>query len=1038
MKRYSWFILILVLFLTPQVWADDTDIYGTTTISVTPNVLIIFDTSGSMSTQDVTGEPYAPGTIYSGSRNNNAVYQRAKRSYSLFADDIDRLNCPAVKTALQTDGYVDGKIRDSGRNYTCGGGNKELYLGNWLNYDSSGLGTLKTRTEVAQEVIENLITNTNNVNFGLMRFNNDQGGRLVATMGTDKASLISIVNSLPASGWTPLAETLAEAGLYFAGKKSWFNGSSGTYSSDCDNNGNGCYQYTTPMTLRCQKNYIILMTDGEPTYDRSSKLSSGAYINGDTIGDYDKDGNDPGSYGSYGSDYLDDVAKYLYDNDLNPNLGTAGESFEKQNVVVYTIGFRTEQQLLSDTAQNGGGLYFTANSISGLSAAFQQIIADIADVSAVFVSPVVPVSRMNRTFAGNSLYVGFFKPNEDGRWAGNLKKYGLNDQGIIVDADGVPATQDNGSIKDNAWSFWSDSPDGADVLLGGIGGVLLDQTTRNLYTDIGSVLTDFSTTNSLITATTLDVSNSTEKDSVINDIHGGSRSWILGDILHSEPSVIHYDIDHNGTLDESFIFTGGNDGIMHCFKDTDGSEVWGYIPGDLLTRLKEFSDGSTNHKYFVDGVPVVYQSAGQKILFFGERRGGYDYYALDVTTYNLPSYKYTIGQMFLKNEDGNNDGILDGDGALLGQSWSEATVHKIKISSGSEMVFLMAGGYDENQDKPLPANPLDIQPNERKVDDQVGRAVYTIDVSTGAISKLNVNAGYYADMTHCIVDVAGFDSNGNGYTNRVYAGDLGGNIFAFKDDGTNEDDGPIEGGGDGVWNRRKLFSASADGVQRKIFYSPDAVAETFGEMIFFGTGDRADPEETGVVDRIYAVKNYWENPGTFSTLTESDLWDVTEDLIVLGSLTDQALARTKLAEKDGWFIRLDHYAGEKVTSPVLVYSGVVYFTTYTPETSTVSSSDACEAVSGRGQARLYALKYKTGEAAFEWSDIAETDADGNTVNRGRWDRSKVIGTSIASAPVVAVLRGGPKIFIGVEGGIKTVNPNVTKALETFFWRQINN
>ena len=1041
MNRYAWVIIILLFILTPRLWADDTDIYGTTSISVTPNILIIFDTSGSMSTQDVTGEPYAPGTTYSGSRTNNAVYQKASRSYYLFADDIDDLNCPAVKTALRTDGHVNDKIRDSGRNYTCGGGKKDLYLGNWLNYDSSGLGTLKTRTEVAKEVITNLITNTNNVNFGLMRFNNDQGGRLVATIGTDKASLISTVNNLPASGWTPLAETLAEAGLYFAGKKSWFNGSSGTYSYDCDNNGNGCYQYTTPMTLRCQKNYIILMTDGEPTYDQSSKLASGTYINGDTIGDYDKDGNDPGSYGSYGSDYLDDVAKYLYSNDLNSSLGTAGESFEKQNVVVYTIGFRTEQELLSDTAQNGGGLYFTANSISGLSAAFQQIIADIADVSAVFVSPVVPVSRMNRTFAGNSLYVGFFKPKEDGRWAGNLKKYGLNDQGIIVDADGVPATQDNGSIKDNAWSFWSDSPDGADVLLGGIGGVLLDQTTRNLYTDIGSVLTDFSTTNSLITATTLDVSNATEKDSVINDIHGGSRSWILGDILHSEPSVIHYDIDHNGTLDESFIFTGGNDGIMHCFKDSDGSEVWGYIPGDLLTRLKEFSDGSTNHKYFVDGVPVVYQSEppadDQKILFFGERRGGYNYYALDITTYNLPSYKYTIGQTFLKNEDGNNDGILDGDGALLGQSWSEATVHKIKTSSGSETVFLMAGGYDENQDKPLPANPLDIQPNERQVDDQVGRAVYTIDVSTGAIGKLNVNAGYYADMTHSIVDVAGFDSNGNEYTNRVYAGDLSGNIFAFEDDGTYQEPG------DGVWSRRKFFSASADdGVQRKIFYAPDAVAERYdsmiGEMIFFGTGDRADPEETGVVDRIYAVKNYWEDPSTFSTLTESDLWDVTGDLIVLGSLTDQALARTKLAEKDGWFIRLDHYAGEKVTSPVLVYSGVVYFTTYTPETSTVSSSDACEVVSGRGQARLYALKYKTGEAAFEWSDEAETDADGNTVNRGRWDRSKVIGTSIASAPVVAVLRGGPKIFIGVEGGIKTVNPNVTKALETFFWRQINN
>ena len=490
MKRYSWFILILVLFLTPQVWADDTDIYGTTTISVTPNVLIIFDTSGSMSIQDVPGEPYAPGTTYSGYYTTNAVYEKGWRwNYDTFAYDIDDLNCPSVKTALQTDGNIRDKIQNSRGDYECGGNKRTLYLGNFLNYDSSGVGDLKTRTEVAKEVIKQLITKTDNVNLGLMRFNNDQGGRVLIGCGTaDKATLINTVDHLPASDWTPLAETLAEAGLYFAGKKSWFNDGNG-YDYDCYYNGNGCYQYTSPMQYRCQKNYIILMTDGEPTYDNSSKLSSGTYINGDTIGDYDEDGNESSRhYDDNGSDYLDDVAKYLYDNDLNSSLGTTGESFKKQNVVVYTIGFQTEQTLLSETAENGGGLYFTANSISGLSAAFNQIIADIADVSAVFVSPVVPVSRMNRTYAGNSLYVGFFKPKEDGRWAGNIKKYGLNDQGIIVDADGVPATLDNGSIKDNARSFWSGSPDGADVLLGGIGGLLLDQATRNLYTYMGVII----------------------------------------------------------------------------------------------------------------------------------------------------------------------------------------------------------------------------------------------------------------------------------------------------------------------------------------------------------------------------------------------------------------------------------------------------------------------------------------------------------------------------------------------------------------------
>ncbi len=1030
MKRCSLFILILVLFLTPQLWADDTDIYGTSTISMPPNILIVFDTSGSMTTQDVPGDPYDPNTAYTGPYTSDAVYQKVCGwgcSYDPFAASINDLNCPDVKTALETDGYkTDAVIMDSSGGHVCGGSGKDLYLGNWINYDENYNTGLRTRTEVAKEVITQVINDTNDVRFGLMRFNNnsgdDQGGYIVEDIGADKTTLINAVNSLPASGYTPLAETLAEAGLYFAGKTSWFNGSSGSYDYNCDTSGSGCKQYTSPMQYRCQKNYIILMTDGESTQDQDSKLTSGTYINGDNIGDYDNDGNDPGSYSDNGSDYLDDVAKYLYDNDINSSLGTSGDTFEKQNVIIYTIGFRTDNQLLAQTAYHGGGLYYTANSISGLTAAFQKIMSDIADVNSVFVSPVVPMSQMNRTFAGSSLYVGFFKPQVDGEWAGNIKKYGLDDQGMIVDADGLYATLADGTIKDNARSFWSTSADGPNVLEGGLGTILLDQASRNLYTylglspDLTHPSNEFSIANSSnLTATTLGVSTVAEKDSVIDDIHGVGKSWKLGDILHSKPAVIHYDTDGNGSLDETFIFAGSNEGIMHCFKDSDGSETWGFIPPDLLTRLKELSDGSTNHKYFVDGVPKVYQNSGQKILFFGERRGGYNYYALDVTTYNSPTYLYSIGQTFLVGEDGDNNGSADGVDATLGQSWSEPTVHEIQTSSGPETVFLMAGGYDDNQDQATPS-----------ATDSTGRAIFTVQVSNGAIGKLNINAGNYADMTHCILDVAGFDTNGNQYTNRIYAGDLAGNMFAFENDD-----------GDDTWSRRKLFSASAvDGVKRKIFYSPDAVGERYGEMIFFGTGDRADPEETGVVNRIYAVKNEWTGAG-FSTLTEADLVDVTADLIVLGDATQRAQERVDLETKKGWYIRLEHL-GEKVTSAVTVFDGVVYFTTYTPESGGPPPLDPCVDVSGRGEARLYAVNYKTGEAAFEWSTIYEEDGDPKEVAKGKYDREYMIGTSIASAPVIAVMRGGPQIYIGVEGGVKKEDPNVTQVLETLYWRQMDN
>ncbi|MBW1815441.1 MAG: VWA domain-containing protein [Deltaproteobacteria bacterium] len=254
MKRCLFIVLALVLIVSSRLGADDTSIYGTESISIAPNILIIFDTSGSMSTEDVPGEYYNPATYYSGDYTNNAVYQKVYGwlggwSYDLFASNVNDLNCPDVKTALETYGYdLDTNIGDSGDGYTCTGSEKDLYMGNWINYDEAGYGILKSRTEVAKEVITSVINNTDNVRFGLMRFNDDQGGRIVQECGADKTTLISTINVFPASGWTPLAETLAEAGLYFAGKESWYN-DTGTYS--------------TPMQYRCQNNYIILMTDGE-------------------------------------------------------------------------------------------------------------------------------------------------------------------------------------------------------------------------------------------------------------------------------------------------------------------------------------------------------------------------------------------------------------------------------------------------------------------------------------------------------------------------------------------------------------------------------------------------------------------------------------------------------------------------------------------------------------------------------------------------------------------------------------------------------
>ena len=137
----------------------------------------------------------------------------------------------------------------------------------------------------------------------------------------------------------------------------------------------------------------------------------------------------------------------------------------------------------------------------------------------------------------------------------------------------------------------------------------------------------------------------------------------------------------------------------------------------------------------------------------------------------------------------------------------------------------------------------------------------------------------------------------------------------------------------------------------------------------------------------------------------------------------------------GWYIRLEN-PGEKVVASPRVYGGVVYFTTYTPpETGGGDPGDPCAVSTVRGVARLYAVNYETGASVHNFSDIVETDGDSEVVELGKHDRVVALGTAIPSAPVIAILEGGARIFIGVEGGIVSLAAIETPDMHRYFWHQ---
>jgi type IV pilus assembly protein PilY1 len=1000
-KKILYFVGLLI-FLNPlaQALALDTDLYVVTSAEVEPNILIIFDNSGSMN-ELISGVVYDPNITYTYVASNypNRVYYRTTGgNWNVYRNDVSEIACDSIRTTLISEGFYTGRIRysDSG----CGNTrNVNLRTGNYLNYmQATGGPADQPKLDVAKRIVKSFINTTSGVRFGAMIFNNNEGGRILRQVrdmtDANRTDLTSAIGALPAGTWTPLAETLYEAGLYFKGAQSHFN--SGTY--------------TSPIQYYCQKNYVILVTDGISTMDRNPIL-------GTAIGDRDGDGREPGGaheeyYEDQGSDYLDDVAKYLHETDLHSGLQ------KTQNLTIYTIGFTISSSLLERAAQHGGGKYFYSQNAQDFIAALQQIIDEILTKSTSYVAPVVPISQMEKTSAGDRMYLAMFKPTMKTFWKGNIKKYGIATEntetigiGAVIGSNGMQVMDSENKIDDGAISFWSSEADGGEVEKGGVGDILQDRTSaRNIYTYLGSNvnLTDssnaFTLANSAITPSLLglDVTDATGRNNVINFIHGSDaydengngnhsekREWILGAFIHSRPLVLHYD-DVN-----SVIFAGANDGMLHAFDDDSGSELWAFIPPNLLSNLKNLNGEII--EFSVDGSPKVYIERDAEgtllkaILIFGLRRGGNRYIALDITNRLSPKLLWEISP--------STSGYSE-----LGQSWSAPQLGKIQYGEGEKWVAFISGGYDENQDNlPVAAN------------DSKGRGIYVVDILTGGLIWSYSYAKNSA-MSYCIPsDIARVDTNGDGKIDRLYVGDAGGRIWRFD----------IGNPDVNTWTAKMIFKSNTlSGDQRKIFYPPDVTLEKDSgnyEMLFFATGDREHPKAMTNVNRLYAVKD--KNPA--AVLTETDLLDVTLDLLQdpNTSEADKTAIMNSLGTKSGWFIILNENVGEKSLSSPVVFYGIVYYTSFTP--SSGSESDICFV--GEGTGRMYALKYKSGNAAFN----LDGSLDGRVT---RSDRVALIGTGIPSGVIITFIGGTATAYVGVGGGVYRPPLPTTKSLIPMNWR----
>jgi type IV pilus assembly protein PilY1 len=662
---------------------------------------------------------------------------------------------------------------------------------------------------------------------------------------------------------------------------------------------------------------------------------------------------------------LDDIAEYLSQVDVDTN--TDGDQF----VTTHTIGFTIDLPILKETAENSGGSYFLADDVESLTKTLLSIIANINDRSLSFSAPAVSVNTFNRTQNLNDIYITTFGAKSRAHWPGNLKKYRISDR-KIVDVNGNDAVDPaTGFFLSTARSYWTTGgADGNDVRLGGAAQQLPTPSIRNLYTN--------NTTSGDLTAAANHVSPSNASSFVDSDfgLTGATGEptmdelirWsrgedlrdednnlattvrkAMGDPLHSQPAAVVY----GGTEDspEVVIYTATNDGYLHAIDGTTGEELWAFIPKELLSNLTRlyFDPRSKYKQYGIDGnvVPVVKDvdldgiieaSDGDFVqLIFGMRRGGNSYYSLDVTDKTSPN-------LLWQQESG-----------VSGESWSTPIVARMDIDSVTQnddkAVVVIGGGYDTVHD--TAAHPANA--------DGVGTSLHILDLKSGTeLWSASADAAT-ADLTLSMMTrsipntVRVIDLSGDGLADRMYASDMGGQIWRFDIFNGKAPSELVTGGVIAQLGAEGLGTPTAADT-RRFYNAPDVSLVTDDRQqrryiaVSIGSGYRAHPFDLSASDRFFSIRD----GDVFRQLDQTayDNYSIVKDanLVEVSGQT-----QTVITTNDrGWKFTLPY--NQKILAESLTFDDQIFFVAFSPD-----SNAAATCAAGKGTNFLYRMSAINGD-----------------------------------------------------------------------------
>ncbi len=275
--------------------------------------------------------------------------------------------------------YGTYKQIDNAENYTPYTGTV-LFTFDTGSGGSDSLFTVSTTTDVryvrvrVNQPVEGVLQKVvgTKARVGLTFFNGDDGGEVDVIVRPDSlADVINGINTTRPGGVTPLSETLWTVTGYFAQDDSAVNSRGPRYRSDAytvHSSWDPLNYGTTgsPRYPTCAKNFVLYVTDGEPTWDGSLPSDKNDFAGDDFTGTgsspfncqtkSDPDVDDPECPGAFGipawintTPGLEDIALYAHTQDLRTSI--TGE----QTLTLFTLfAFGRGSTLLKYAAINGG------------------------------------------------------------------------------------------------------------------------------------------------------------------------------------------------------------------------------------------------------------------------------------------------------------------------------------------------------------------------------------------------------------------------------------------------------------------------------------------------------------------------------------------------------------------------------------------------------------------------------------------------------------------------------------------------------------